>query len=54
MTADEAMVMEKRSDFQAIIDMRTWDDKAKDPDVPLIDNEYFRNLCRRVLRKQST
>ena len=51
MGAKEARDFEGRSDFEALIRMRTWDDMAKDPGVeaePALTEKY-RRMCQKIL-----
>ena len=51
MDAEEAQEFEGRSDFDALIRMRTWDDMAKDPDIaadPALTEKY-RRMCQKIL-----
>ena len=51
MDAAEARDFEARSDFQALIRMRTWDDLAKDPSIeadPTLTAKY-RRMCQKIL-----
>ena len=51
MGAKEAREFEGRSDFEALIRMRTWDDMAKDPGVeaePAL-TERYRRMCQKIL-----
>ena len=53
MTAEEAEEFERHPDFEAIIEMRKWDDAAKVEDVPVEDNDYFKELCRKILQAEA-
>ena len=51
MDAAEARDFEARSDFEALIRMRTWDDLAKDPSIeadPTLTEKY-RRMCQKIL-----
>ena len=51
MDAAEARDFEGRSDFEALIRMRTWDDLAKDPGIeadPTLTAKY-RRMCQKIL-----
>ena len=51
MDAREARDFEGRSDFEALIRMRTWDDMAKDPGIeadPALTEKY-RRMCQNIL-----
>jgi predicted HD phosphohydrolase len=49
MTAEEAEAFEKQPDFEAIVEMRKWDDAAKLEDVPVDGNDFYKDLCRKIL-----
>merc|ERR1711894_52252 len=52
MTQQEAEDFESLSNFSAILEMRTWDEKAKDVSVGVINNDKFKNLIRNVLEER--
>ena len=52
MTQQEAEAFESLSNFSAILEMRTWDEKAKDVSIEVIDNVKFKNLIRKVLEEK--
>ena len=52
MTQQEAEDFESLSNFSAILEMRTWDEKAKDVSVEVINNDKFKNLIRNVLEER--
>ena len=52
MTQQEAAAFESLSNFSAILEMRTWDEKAKDVSVEVINNDKFKNLIRNVLEER--
>ena len=47
MTKQEAEAFESLSNFSAILEMRTWDEKAKDVSIELINNDKFKNLIKK-------
>ena len=47
--ASEAMAFEQHPDFKALIEMRQWDDKAKNKAIAITENYYYQDLCRKVL-----
>lgn len=49
MTAEEAETFESCESFQAILQMRAWDEQAKDPDVAVDPLEKYENMCRMYL-----
>ena len=49
MTAHEAAAFEQHPDFKALIEMRQWDDKAKNKSIPSTENKYYQDLCRKIL-----
>ena len=49
MSSQEAETFESLTNFSAILEMRNWDERAKDVSVAVIDNEKFKTLIRRVL-----
>ena len=52
MTQQEAEAFESLSNFSAILEMRTWDEKAKDVSIEVINNVKFKNLIRKVLKER--
>ena len=52
MTQQEAEDFENLSNFSAILEMRTWDEKAKDVTMEVINNDKFKNLIRNVLEER--
>ena len=52
MTALEAATFEQHPDFKALIEMRLWDDRAKNKSIPATENQYYQDLCRKVLYSQ--
>ncbi|KAK3596244.1 hypothetical protein CHS0354_028415 [Potamilus streckersoni] len=52
MTSEEALAFEKSPLFDIIVRMRTWDEKAKEPDIEMEPLEKYRKLCVDVLELQ--
>ena len=52
MTQQEAEAFESLSNFSAILEMRTWDEKAKDASIMVISNVKFKNLIKKVLEER--
>merc|ERR1711934_1152467 len=52
MTQQEAEAFESLSNFSAILEMRIWDEKAKDVSIEVINNVKFKNLIRKVLKER--
>ncbi|KAL3863088.1 hypothetical protein ACJMK2_004924 [Sinanodonta woodiana] len=52
MTSDEALAFEKSPLFDIIVRMRTWDEKAKEPDIELEPLEKYMKMCVDVLEHQ--
>ena len=50
MSSDEALAFEQHPDFLALIEMRKWDDNAKDNSIPIHENTFYENLCRTFLQ----
>jgi hypothetical protein len=50
MKQKEAEVFEKLEDFPALLQMRRWDEQAKEKDIPLEDNKYYIDACKKVLK----
>ena len=51
MTADEAATFERDPLFKTILRLRTWDERAKEPNVPLPDLAHFRSMMERHLAR---
>ena len=51
MTASEATTFEAHPDFKALIEMRQWDDNAKNENIQVTSNEYYKELCKKVLKE---
>jgi hypothetical protein len=49
MNEEEAEAFESHPDFEALLAMRKWDDSAKIQEIPIVDNDYYKALCRKVL-----
>ena len=49
MSSSEALLFEKHPDFRALLQMRHWDDKAKNQDIPVHSNDSYKELCRGIL-----
>jgi len=49
MSAEEALLFERHPDFKALIQMRQWDDKAKNKTIPVSANDSYKELCRDIL-----
>ena len=49
MTAEEAAAFESLADFESFLEMRKWDDAAKVQEIPVEDNAYYKELCKKVL-----
>ena len=54
MTKKEAEEFEKRPDFESLILMRNWDDAAKDASIAETSNEFYKDLCRKILMTNSS
>ena len=52
MTADEAFLFEQDELFEEFIQMRKWDELAKEVDIPLQPLQYFRQLMIDYLERQ--
>ena len=50
MKRDEAEKFEKLEDFPALLQMRRWDEQAKEPSIPLEDNKYYIDACKTILK----
>lgn len=50
MKQSEAEAFEKLEDFHALLQMRRWDEQAKDPAIPVEDNKYYKDACRAILK----
>lgn len=49
MTEDEAVRFESDPLFALSIKMREWDETAKEENIPLVDQEKLKGICRKVL-----
>ena len=49
MSPDEAVAFERHPDFLVLIEMRKWDDKAKNKEIPPHSNTFYKDLCRKIL-----
>ena len=49
MSSSEALLFEKHPDFRALLQMRQWDDQAKNQDIPVHSNDFYKELCRGIL-----
>lgn len=49
MTAEEAAAFEANPYFKGILQMRTWDEQAKIPNLPTPDMDYYLAKCRQVV-----
>ena len=49
MSSQEASLFEKHPDFKALLQMRQWDDQAKNKDIPVHSNDCYKELCRDIL-----
>ena len=54
MTKKEAEEFEKRPDFESLLLMRNWDDAAKDASIAETSNEFYKDLCRKILMTNSS
>lgn len=56
MTTEEAQLFEARSDFEALIKMRNWDDQAKSQDVAADPErtEELKEMCMKILSSASS
>jgi len=52
MTSTEAKAFEESATFDVIIQMRKWDEQAKDPNVQHNELDKYKQLCRAVLEAQ--
>ena len=53
MNSAEALAFENHPDFLALIEMRKWDDNAKDTSIPIHENTFYENLCRTLLQSSA-
>ena len=53
MSLAEALAFENHPDFLALIEMRKWDDNAKDTSIPIHENTFYENLCRTLLQSSA-
>ena len=51
MSKDEAMAFEQDPLFELSIQMRKWDEKAKEMNIPLIKMDVLKSKCRVILEK---
>ena len=51
MTAVEADQFEADPNFPAMLEMRGWDERAKDASIPPVENEKFQNKIRAILNQ---
>ena len=52
MKREEAETFEKYEDFEALIEMRKWDEQAKYRHIPHEDNKYYIDACKKILKSQ--
>ena len=52
MTAKEAATFEANPYFKGILQMRTWDEQAKIPNLPTPDMDYYLAKCQQVVNKR--
>ncbi len=50
MTSDEAAAFERHPEFTVIIQMRKWDEQAKEIEIPILDLTVLKKKIQRVLR----
>ena len=50
MSQEEADQFEKLENFSAILQMRGWDEAAKDVSVDVVDNNKYADMIRRLLK----
>ena len=50
MKRQEAEEFEKKEDFEALLEMRRWDEQAKYRNIPLEDNKYYIDACKSILK----
>ena len=50
MKRQEAEAFEKQEDFEALLEMRRWDEQAKYRNIPLEDNKYYIDACKSILK----
>ena len=50
MKRQEAEEFEKQEDFEALLEMRRWDEQAKYRNIPLEDNKYYIDACKSILK----
>lgn len=48
MSEKEALAFEKQETFQAVLEMRRWDEEAKDPNIQATDNNNLRTIARKL------
>ncbi|XP_023330149.1 uncharacterized protein LOC111702628 [Eurytemora carolleeae] len=51
MSVSEAEVFENLESFQDILNMRSWDEKAKNPNIQIISNEKYRQIAIRTINE---
>jgi phosphonate degradation associated HDIG domain protein len=51
MSKDEAMAFEQHPLFELSIQMRKWDEEAKEMNVPIISMEVLKSKCNAILKK---
>eukprot|EP00091_Calanus_sinicus_P002017 TRINITY_DN12049_c0_g1_i1.p1 TRINITY_DN12049_c0_g1~~TRINITY_DN12049_c0_g1_i1.p1 ORF type:complete len:120 (-),score=39.84 TRINITY_DN12049_c0_g1_i1:24-383(-) len=49
MSEEEAAEFESLSNFSAILAMRKWDEAAKDVNIPVTDNNKYKDIVKRIL-----
>ena len=49
MSGEEAAQFESLSNFTAILAMRKWDEAAKDVNIPVTDNNKYKDIVKRIL-----
>lgn len=54
MTAEEARTFQEDPQFDAILRMRRWDERAKDPNAKTPPLEHYKDVCLKFLRECNT
>lgn len=53
MTAEEVEAMRKDPQFEAILRMRAWDEKAKNPEAKTPSLQYYKDMCLNYVKERS-
>ena len=52
MSAEEAAEFEALSNFSAILEMRRWDEAAKDVNIPVTDNHKYKQIIGQIIQEK--